>query len=192
MKTILYCLSRRQMSISIVDIPTCELGNAAVGRSAVARRGEHLGMRCEIVAHINKVSLRHAVEPYGTIVILRSCHRHEDEHDVIDKERCHDNKGGALKLVRATEEIVQLGCHYHGEVGYISKVESLAPETARKHLAEHIGRLASEDALLCRCHDVVEVGQKTVYSSLAKEETAVSACHQGGLPGGGKLMWGLE
>lgn len=34
-----------------------------------------------------------------------------------------------------------------------------------------------------------EAGQKAVHSSL---ETAVNACHQGGLPGGGRLTWTLN
>lgn len=38
----------------------------------------------------------------------------------------------------------------------------------------------------------VGVDRGSVHSNLEREETAVSACYQGGLPGGGGLTWGLE
>ena len=128
----------------------------------VARRGQTVLMVVEVVVHGWEDGCGYLLQTHGLVVERRSDDRHEDEYHVEEKERCQEDKRGALELVVPPEEVVEHHQGYHGVVGTVAEVEKLTDNGRCHLLAEQQCRLATEPRLLDLGKDVVQVLESAV------------------------------
>ena len=78
----------------------------------IAGYGQALLVGREVMAEVGEYTAGDIVNTCCQIIILRSCDGQQDEDDVINEERCEDDKRGAVKLPRTAEEVEQGGSGY--------------------------------------------------------------------------------
>ena len=146
----------------------------------VARNGQRLLMRQEIVVHGREMALRYLVDAHGLVVELRSGHGQGDEDDVEQEERAQDDEGAVGKALISFQQVVEGHGRYHGIVAEIAQAERLADPRRRPLLAEQQRRLAAKHRLLYTGEDVVEVGEETVELvgvGIPPSQQAQLSCH---------------
>ena len=91
-------------------------------------------MEIEIVAYVGKHPFCYLIHAHGLVVEHRSRDGHEDENDVEDKERGHDDEDTLVEILIAGEEEINSHGGNHRIVGGIAEIHQFAENRVREGL----------------------------------------------------------
>ena len=96
--------------------------------AGVARCGQEVSMREEVVAHLGKDPMRDGAHSDGFIIEHRPGDGQQVEYQVIGEERCQDDEHAALELPETTNEIEKEHFRDEEEVEKVKRMIARAKE----------------------------------------------------------------